>query len=240
MPSLVYAITPCLMISEELNLLFILCRKGWYIAYMRCFITGIEFVTCLIDCENSLYMNFVYRWIMSLVWSLCREPNPDTVLIIQSPLGIFSAKNLLQNNNERRGSRLIRKEIPRDSDLTTQRNSESSSAARCLVYMKKEIKVSYMILNLVILAFLEQNNYYDSIFCKGYISVGLWKWWNLYIIGIAWLMNLSDFILVCNLNKLCCMSPYFKNGTMLFPLWLYIVQSKVFLNSWDDHGISQL
>nr|CAD1834160.1 unnamed protein product [Ananas comosus var. bracteatus] len=43
-----------------------------------------------------------------------RAPNPDNVLIIQTPSGVFSSKKLLQNSVKQTGSRLIRKDIPRN------------------------------------------------------------------------------------------------------------------------------
>ncbi|KAG6715303.1 histone-lysine N-methyltransferase ATX4-like isoform X2 [Carya illinoinensis] len=66
-----------------------------------------------------------------------RAPNPDTVLIIQSPLGVFSAKSLLQNK-KKAGSRLISsnrkkiKEIPREESTEL----EPFSAARCRIFKR--------------------------------------------------------------------------------------------------------
>ncbi|XP_026662847.2 histone-lysine N-methyltransferase ATX4 [Phoenix dactylifera] len=68
-----------------------------------------------------------------------RAPNPDTVLIIQTPVGVFSSKKLLQTNEKQRGSRLIRKDIPKVPTLPSQ-YSEISSAARCLIYKRIETK----------------------------------------------------------------------------------------------------
>ncbi|KAH7682321.1 Histone-lysine N-methyltransferase protein [Dioscorea alata] len=62
-----------------------------------------------------------------------RPPNPDTVLIIKTPTGVFSTRNLLQNDVKQTGTRLIRKDLPVDTPFPTQK-SESSAAARCLVY----------------------------------------------------------------------------------------------------------
>ncbi|ONK81166.1 uncharacterized protein A4U43_C01F25980 [Asparagus officinalis] len=69
-----------------------------------------------------------------------RDPNPDTVLIIQTPRGVISAKKLLQNNDKRTGSRLIRKENLQDSASPAVQHPGSSSAARCHVYQKTETK----------------------------------------------------------------------------------------------------
>ncbi|KAJ6830091.1 histone-lysine N-methyltransferase ATX4-like [Iris pallida] len=75
--------------------------------------------------------------------ALHRAPNPDTVLIMQTPEGVFSTKTLLQNNDKQIGSRLIWKEIPQESVLPalTPLRPDSLSAARCLVYKKPESKV---------------------------------------------------------------------------------------------------
>lgn len=64
-----------------------------------------------------------------------RAPNPDTVLIIQTPKGVFSARSLLQNN-KRTGSRLIsasRLKLQEASAAEIE-EIEPFSAARCRVY----------------------------------------------------------------------------------------------------------
>ncbi|XP_044473741.1 histone-lysine N-methyltransferase ATX5-like isoform X2 [Mangifera indica] len=65
-----------------------------------------------------------------------RAPNPDTVLIIQTPIGIFSAKNLVKN--KKGGSRLISSnrvnlEEASPVELT---EIEPFSAARCRVFKR--------------------------------------------------------------------------------------------------------
>lgn len=68
----------------------------------------------------------------------CREPNPDTVLIIQTPSGVFSAKNLAQNKKST-GSRLIlanREEVeepPPEEAVPV----DPFSCARCRVFKRK-------------------------------------------------------------------------------------------------------
>uniref|UniRef100_A0A1D1ZA96 Histone-lysine N-methyltransferase ATX4 n=1 Tax=Anthurium amnicola TaxID=1678845 RepID=A0A1D1ZA96_9ARAE len=69
-----------------------------------------------------------------------RAPNPDTVLIIQTPLGVFSTKSLLQNKERRTGSRSIRKDNAEELALPTH-DSVSSSAARCRLYKKMGNKI---------------------------------------------------------------------------------------------------
>ncbi|CAM8944836.1 unnamed protein product [Rhodiola kirilowii] len=71
-----------------------------------------------------------------------RTPNPDTVLIVQSPLGVFSTKSLLQNK-KKGGSRLISTNRPEHDEATTAEADvvfDSFSAARCRVFtrLKKE------------------------------------------------------------------------------------------------------
>ncbi|KAG5233727.1 histone-lysine N-methyltransferase [Salix suchowensis] len=66
-----------------------------------------------------------------------RAPNPDTVLIIQSPLGVFSAKNLVQNK-KRAGTRLISSNRAKLEEVSAEEatESESLSAARCRIFKR--------------------------------------------------------------------------------------------------------
>ncbi|KAJ6887905.1 histone-lysine N-methyltransferase ATX4-like isoform X2 [Populus alba x Populus x berolinensis] len=66
-----------------------------------------------------------------------RAPNLDTVLIIQTPLGVFSAKNLVQNK-KRAGTRLISSNRTKLEEVPTEEatESESLSAARCRVFKR--------------------------------------------------------------------------------------------------------
>ncbi|CAB4271594.1 unnamed protein product [Prunus armeniaca] len=66
-----------------------------------------------------------------------RAPNPDTVLIIQTPLGVFSAKSLLQNK-KRPGSRLISSNRTKLEEVSTVETTEPEplSAARCRVFKR--------------------------------------------------------------------------------------------------------
>ncbi|CAN0901835.1 Histone-lysine N-methyltransferase ATX4 [Linum grandiflorum] len=67
-----------------------------------------------------------------------RAPNPDTVLIIQTPAGVFSAKSLLQNK-KRAGTRLISSTRPKIEELPIEETTkvEPLSAARCRVYNRE-------------------------------------------------------------------------------------------------------
>ncbi|KAL0906562.1 hypothetical protein M5K25_025064 [Dendrobium thyrsiflorum] len=69
--------------------------------------------------------------------SFHRAPNPDTVLIIHTPSGIFSSKKLLKNNDKKSGSRLIKKDAPLNLVLTNNQSSPSD-AARCIAYNKMQ------------------------------------------------------------------------------------------------------
>lgn len=77
----------------------------------------------------------------------CRAPNPDTVLIIQTPLGVFSAKSLIQNK-KKAGSRLISSNRTNSEEVPTVDSTELEplSAARCRLYKrpKDNKKVPYL------------------------------------------------------------------------------------------------
>ncbi|KAH7538215.1 hypothetical protein FEM48_Zijuj03G0175300 [Ziziphus jujuba var. spinosa] len=66
-----------------------------------------------------------------------RAPNPDTVLIIQTPLGVFSAKSLIQNK-KKAGSRLISSNRTNSEEVPTVDSTELEplSAARCRLYKR--------------------------------------------------------------------------------------------------------
>ncbi|XP_024011791.1 histone-lysine N-methyltransferase ATX5 [Eutrema salsugineum] len=67
-----------------------------------------------------------------------RAPNPDTVLIIQTPSGVFSAKSLVQNK-KRTGSRLIlaNREEVEESPAEDTGPVDPFSSARCRVFKRK-------------------------------------------------------------------------------------------------------
>ncbi|XP_038685546.1 histone-lysine N-methyltransferase ATX4-like isoform X2 [Tripterygium wilfordii] len=66
-----------------------------------------------------------------------RAPNPDTVLIIQTPLGVFSAKILVQNK-KKTGSRLISSKRGKLGEVPAVEMTEDDpySAARCRVFKR--------------------------------------------------------------------------------------------------------
>ncbi|KAJ6334656.1 hypothetical protein OIU78_011509 [Salix suchowensis] len=74
-----------------------------------------------------------------------RKPNPDSVLVVRTPSGIFSGRSFLQNRNGcLRGSRLVsskRVELPEPS--TRESNEfELVSAAKCRAFKRTNYKVS--------------------------------------------------------------------------------------------------
>ncbi|XP_078439038.1 histone-lysine N-methyltransferase ATX4-like [Wolffia australiana] len=74
-----------------------------------------------------------------------RAPNPDNVLVIQSPLGVFSAKNTLQEKGKRICSRPALKDAMHQLAPALAEPSSpslSSSCARCREYEKTNTKMS--------------------------------------------------------------------------------------------------
>ncbi|KAJ8479683.1 hypothetical protein OPV22_023410 [Ensete ventricosum] len=68
-----------------------------------------------------------------------RSPDPDTVLIMQTPSGVFSTNSLLQKMKKQSGSRLIRTDIPQEITMPSL-PTQSLSASRCLIYNRKTTK----------------------------------------------------------------------------------------------------
>ncbi|PPD92204.1 hypothetical protein GOBAR_DD10879 [Gossypium barbadense] len=66
-----------------------------------------------------------------------RAPNPDTVLVIQTPLGVFSAKSLVQKK-KKNGSRLISSNRLKIEEVPTEETIEIEpfSAARCRIFKR--------------------------------------------------------------------------------------------------------
>lgn len=67
----------------------------------------------------------------------CRAPNPDTVLIIQTPHGVISTKILIQKKRKV-GSRLISSNRIKEEDtpLTDKTEDDPFSAARCRIFVR--------------------------------------------------------------------------------------------------------
>jgi hypothetical protein len=65
----------------------------------------------------------------------CRAPNPDNVLILQTPLGVISTKSLLQKRKV--GSRLISSTRSKKDDTAIEISEHDPfSAARCRIYKR--------------------------------------------------------------------------------------------------------
>ena len=73
----------------------------------------------------------------------CRTPNPDAVLVVRSPSGGFSGRNLLQKQKGcYRGSRPVTSKIELSRSSGSETNDfEPYSAARCRVYVRSTDKV---------------------------------------------------------------------------------------------------
>lgn len=69
--------------------------------------------------------------------SFCRAPNPDTVLIVETPKGTFSTKSLLQNKRHM-GARLISTSRLKIEELSSADTEEADpfSAARGRIYKR--------------------------------------------------------------------------------------------------------
>ncbi|OMP08615.1 Tudor/PWWP/MBT superfamily protein [Corchorus olitorius] len=74
-----------------------------------------------------------------------RNPNPDAVVVMHTPSGVFAARNVLQHGNEcRRGSRLIssKKAEVAESPVPETDEFDTFSAARCRVYRRSNFKMA--------------------------------------------------------------------------------------------------
>ena len=95
------------------------------------------------NCTFAVYSFSLSSWFHLL----CRAPNPDTVLIIQTPLGVFSAKSLLQNK-KKAGSRLISSKRAKLEEIPPEETTELEpfSAARCRIFkrLNNNKKVAYI------------------------------------------------------------------------------------------------
>lgn len=74
-----------------------------------------------------------------------RIPNPDAVVVVHTPSGVFAARSLLQNQKSCfRGSRLISSNKAEIQESTLDSNSndfEPLSAARCHTFKRSNFKV---------------------------------------------------------------------------------------------------
>lgn len=92
--------------------------------------------------EGKNLQFFFFPFILTRVAFLCRAPNPDNVLIIQTPKGTFSTKSLIQNK-KKTCSRLISSNRLKlqEAPIMELNEVEPFSAARCRVYKRPNNKV---------------------------------------------------------------------------------------------------
>ena len=75
---------------------------------------------------------------------MCRAPNPDAVVVVHTPSGVFAARSLLQNQKGCfRGSRLVSsKRIEVQGSTLETIEFEPDSAARCRVFKRSSYEVN--------------------------------------------------------------------------------------------------
>lgn len=98
-------------------------------------ITGIVAVLFILCGHYSTLAS--YGYINALSTLMYRSPNPDTVLIVESPKGTFSTKSLLQNKRHM-GARLISTSRLKLEEPAPEEAEEVDpfSAARCRIYKR--------------------------------------------------------------------------------------------------------
>lgn len=98
-------------------------------------------MSCKFKCHFCV---FFFLYVDFFVFVGHRAPNPDTVLIIQTPLGVISTKNLLQDK-KRTGSRLIASNRLKIEECSTMDVNEIElvSAARCRIFKRSKNKVPW-------------------------------------------------------------------------------------------------
>ena len=104
-----------------------------------------------------------------MILFIFRVPNPDTVLVIQSPLGVFSTKSMLQEKGKkyahRRSILLPAHPSPEASPPSLSSSSTLASCARCREYGKINAKVNVSarcfvcIVTVIVMLFLAFNYY---------------------------------------------------------------------------------
>ncbi|AEE80251.1 unnamed protein product [Arabidopsis thaliana] len=96
---------------------------------------------------HCLEKNGVQRTRKSVYCSFHRKPDPDSVVVVHTPSGVFGSRNLLQNQYGRaKGSRLVLTKKMKLPGFQTQTQAEQSrvfdslSAARCRIYSRSNTK----------------------------------------------------------------------------------------------------
>ncbi|XP_010469021.1 PREDICTED: histone-lysine N-methyltransferase ATX3-like isoform X1 [Camelina sativa] len=96
---------------------------------------------------HCLEKNGLQRTRKSVYCSFHRKPDPNSVVVVHTPSGVFGSRNLLQNQNGRtKGSRLVmtkKIKLP-GSEIQTQSEQthviDSQYAARCRIYSRSNTK----------------------------------------------------------------------------------------------------
>ena len=73
------------------------------------------------------------------LFPLCSTPDPDNVLIVKTPEGVFSTKFFLQNGEKQTAARLVRKENHQEKVLPS--IVSDCLVAKCLTYEMSKYKV---------------------------------------------------------------------------------------------------
>lgn len=135
------------MIHEIKLLTFLLCkcscivrrkmvnrRQEWFLTVL---ITGMEPSIMTILLLLCLFILFILAFHLHDFYISCRAPNPDTVLIMQTPHGVISTKSLVQTKRKV-GSRLISSNRIKVEDTPPADNTEHDpfSAARCRIFVR--------------------------------------------------------------------------------------------------------
>jgi hypothetical protein len=81
---------------------------------------------------------------------LCSTPDPDNVLIVKTPEGVFSTKFFLQDGEKQTAARLVRKENHQEKVLPVPAKVSDCLSARCQTYEILKYKVVFLHLFIVL------------------------------------------------------------------------------------------
>ena len=92
-------------------------------------------------------------WCLICSFPLCSTPDPDNVLIVKTPEGVFSTKFFLQDGGKQTAARLIRKENHQEKVLPVPAKVSNCLSARCLTYEILKYKVVFLHLFIILNSF---------------------------------------------------------------------------------------
>lgn len=75
---------------------------------------------------------------------LCSTPDPDNVLIVKTPEGVFSTKFFIQDGEQQTAARLVRKVTHQEKVLPVPAKVSDCPSARCLTYEILKYKVVFL------------------------------------------------------------------------------------------------